>query len=222
MISRLSAHGGRAFTVLMSALTSLAVVACSDSTSPAAATPAAITAVSGTGQTGAVGSTLASPVVFEVTTASDAPVSGVTVSFAVTAGSATVSPTTAVTGANGTASAQITLGPTAGSVEVSATVSSALVAKVSATATAVVSSDCTTSSTSLTLGQVVTGLSGSSVCVSGGTAGADFALVPFNTALTSASRTPVQFQATGVTASAVASLTPASSFDLLGGASLES
>ena len=80
--------------VLMSAAMSM-LGACSDSTGPSAASAAAIAAVSGTGQSGTVGTTLSSPVVFEVTTAGDAPVSGVTVSFAVTSGTATVTPQTA-------------------------------------------------------------------------------------------------------------------------------
>ena len=86
------------------------LAACSDSTSPTTPTAAAIAAVSGSGQTGALNATLASPIVFEVTSASDAPVAGVTVAFTVTAGTATLSPTTAVTDANGTASTQLTLG----------------------------------------------------------------------------------------------------------------
>src|SRR4051812_10756632 len=92
MISRLTAARGR--TLLCMLVTTVAA-ACGDSTSPTA-TAAAIAALSGSGQTGAVGSTLASPIIFGVTTASAAPVSGVTVSFTVTSGTATVSPTTAV------------------------------------------------------------------------------------------------------------------------------
>ena len=62
-------------TIVCTLLT-MFVGACSDSTSPSAPTPAAIAAVSGSGQTGIVGAMLASPIVFEVTSTSDAPVSG--------------------------------------------------------------------------------------------------------------------------------------------------
>src|SRR6187402_1857575 len=224
MISRCTALCGRTFVgVLMSAAMAL-LGACSDSTGPSTAPPASIAAVSGAGQSGTVGTVLSSPVVFEVTTATDAPVSGVTVSFAVTSGSATVMPTTAVTDANGTASTQVTLGATAGSVEITATVQSAsLSARVNATATQIVSADCTISSTTLTLGQAITGIGGSSLCVAGGSTGGDFALVPFNGTLNGSSRASLSFQAIGIGATAVASLTPTTgAFNLLGGLSATS
>jgi hypothetical protein len=183
--------------------------ACSDSTSPSGARPAAIAAVSGSGQTGAVGTMLASPIVFEVTNTSNAPVSGVTVTFTVTSGSGTLTPATAVTDANGTASTQLTLGSTAGAVEVTATAQSGtLIARAAATATQVASSDCTSSATTLSLGQVLTGLTGASLCVAGGSAGGEFALVPFNTSLDGSAGTSLTVQASGVSATAVASLTP--------------
>src|SRR5215203_1704193 len=117
MISRLIAHRGRAFVGVLASMTASVLAGCSDSTSPSI-TPAAIAAVSGARQSGTVGTMLSLPVVFEVTTVSDAPASGVAVAFTVTTGTATVSPTTAVTDANGTASTQVTLGATAGSVEI--------------------------------------------------------------------------------------------------------
>src|SRR5262249_25896848 len=150
----------------------------SDSTSPSSPTPAAIAAVSGSGQIGSVGTTLSSPLVFAVTSASDAPVSGVTVTFTVTSGSATGSPGTAITDAAGMASVQLSLGNTAGVVEVTATArGGTLAARATATATQVGSTDCSSAATSLTLGQVVTGLSGASLCIAGGTSGGEFALV---------------------------------------------
>jgi hypothetical protein len=197
------------------------VAACSDYSSSPSTNPAAIAVVSGSGQSASVGTTLTSPIVFEVTTASDAPVSGVTVLFAVTSGSATLAPTTAVTDVNGIASTQVTLGATAGSIEVTATVQG-LSARASATATQLASTDCTTSGTTLTLGQVVTGVSGSSLCVAGGTSGGDFALVPFNSTLSGSSTASLSFQATNIGATAVASLTPSNrSFSLLAGAPLQ-
>ena len=130
-------------TILCTLVTTFAA-ACSDYTSPNAPTPAVIANVSGSGQTGIVGAMLASPIVFEVTSTSDAPVSGVTVTFAVTSGTGTVAPTTAVTDANGTASTQLTLGNTTGAVEVTATAQGGtLVARATAMATQVASGDCT-------------------------------------------------------------------------------
>ena len=213
----------------MSAMHALAITcvgvlaACSDSTSPATRTAAAIAAVSGGGQTGALNATLTSPIVFEVTTAADAPVVGVTVAFSITAGSGTLSPTTAVTDANGTVSTRLTLGGAAGAVEVTATVqSTAIVARATATATQIASTDCSSTSTALTLGQVLTGLGGTSLCISGGTAGGEFALVPFNQSLTESSAV-LSMQASGVGATAVASLTPTvGSFNLLAGTSVPS
>ena len=206
------------------AITCVGVLAsCSDSTSPATPTAAAIAAVSGSGQTGALNATLTSPIVFEVTTAADAPVVGVTVAFSITAGSGTLSPTTAVTDANGAVSTQLTLGGAAGAVEVTATVqSTAIVARATATATQIASTDCSSTSTALTLGQVLTGLGGTSLCISGGTAGGEFALVPFNQSLTESSAV-LSMQASGVGATAVASLTPTvGSFNLLAGTSVPS
>ena len=199
------------------------LAACSDSTSPPTPTAAAIAAVSGSGQTGALNATLTSPIVFEVTTAADAPVVGVTVAFSITAGSGTLSPTTAVTDASGTVSTQLTLGGAAGAVEVTATVqSTAIVARATATATQIASTDCSSTSTALTLGQVLTGLGGTSLCISGGTAGGEFALVPFNQSLTESSAV-LSMQASGVGATAVASLTPTvGSFNLLAGTSVPS
>jgi hypothetical protein len=209
MRSRIAAARGRTISCTLVTLVAALAAACSDSTSPSGARPAAIAAVSGSGQTGAVGTMLASPIVFEVTNTSNAPVSGVTVTFTVTSGSGTLTPATAVTDANGTASTQLTLGSTAGAVEVTATAQSGtLIARAAATATQVASSDCTSSATTLSLGQVLTGLTGASLCVAGGSAGGEFALVPFNTSLDGSAGTSLTVQASGVSATAVASLTP--------------
>jgi hypothetical protein len=196
------------------------LAACGDSTSPASRSPASIAAVSGFGQSGVVGTTLTSPLVFEVTSATDAAVAGVQVTFAVTTGSATVSPLTATTDANGTASTQLTLGSTVGLVEVTATAQGgALSARIAATATQTASTEC---STTLTLGQVLTGVGGTSLCVSGGSSGGDFALVPFNASLDGSSSASLSVQAIGIGATVVSSLTPSvGTFDLLAGTSLE-
>lgn len=65
---------------------------------------------SGDNQSGTVGTTLSDPLVVRVTDSNGNPQSGVTVNFAVSHCSASVSPTSGVTGANGQASTQLTLG----------------------------------------------------------------------------------------------------------------
>lgn len=69
--------------------------------------------VSGNQQTGAPGATLANPLIVEVQDSSGNPVSGQTVNFAASPG-ATISPASAITGANGQASAQMRMPANAG------------------------------------------------------------------------------------------------------------
>ncbi|MBW4612840.1 MAG: DUF4082 domain-containing protein [Desmonostoc vinosum HA7617-LM4] len=69
-----------------------------------------ITKVSGDNQTGTSGTTLSNPLVVRVRGSGGSPQSGVTVNFAVTNGSGTVSPTSAVTNASGQASTTLTIG----------------------------------------------------------------------------------------------------------------
>ncbi len=73
----------------------------------------ALQVVSGGGQTGPAGSTLATPVVARVVASDGIGVGGVTVSFAASGGG-TVTPATAVSDASGNVSAQWKLGPAAG------------------------------------------------------------------------------------------------------------
>ena len=76
---------------------------------------------SGNNQTGQVGWTLPNPLQVVVDGSAGVPVPGVSVNFAVTSGSATVA-ASAVTDSTGTATVQLTLGATAGSVVVMASV----------------------------------------------------------------------------------------------------
>jgi uncharacterized protein (TIGR03437 family) len=85
-----------------------------------APTPARVNVVTGFNGTGTVSTVLATPFTVEVVDAAGAPVSGVTVGFR--AASATVSPASATTNAQGRASTTVTLGATAGSGSVTATV----------------------------------------------------------------------------------------------------
>ena len=84
-----------------------------------------VSKVSGDSQTGLPGGALANPLVIQVNDANNAPQAGVNVTFTVTSGGGTVSPVSIVTGANGRASANLTLGATAGVNTVSATVAGA-------------------------------------------------------------------------------------------------
>ena len=88
-----------------------------------------------------------------------------------------------------------------------------------ATATQVADADCSTV-TSLSPGQVITGLGATSLCIAGGTSGGEFALVPFNTSLDGSAGSSFTVQANGVSATAVASLIPnKGTFNVLAGAS---
>jgi hypothetical protein len=89
-----------------------------------------------------------------------------------------------------------------------------------ATATQVANHDCPSGVTSLSPGQVLTGLGATSLCIAGGASGGEFALVPFNTSLDGTAGTSFTAQASGVTAPAVASLIPTEgTFNVLAGAS---
>ena len=84
--------------------------------------PDAIVAVSGNNQSGKPGAKLANPFVVEVIDEDDDPVSGVSVTFAVTAGGGTLSTTNATTNANGRAQTTLTLGKAIGDNTVAARV----------------------------------------------------------------------------------------------------
>jgi len=104
--------------------------------------PALLSVVSGNEQAATAGTMLANPLVVKLTDEYSNPVPGVTVSFAVTAGSGTLSPTTSTTAANGQAQANLQLGTTAGTVTVRASVSGVsapVVFTVTATAASAVS-----------------------------------------------------------------------------------
>lgn len=63
------------------------------------------------------------------------------------------------------------------------------------------SSTCTaTTATTFTVGQVMTGLTGSSLCLAGGSSDADFALIAFNASSVPTGTASLTLQATGVTA----------------------
>ena len=89
--------------------------------------PTTLTKISGDTQTGNPGATLANPFVVEVKDGASTakPFAGVPVTFAVTAGGGTLSATSATTDANGRAQTKLTLGSTAGTNTVTASVTHA-------------------------------------------------------------------------------------------------
>ena len=96
--------------------------------------PFALEILSGAGQQGAPGATLSQPLVVEVYDRHGNPVPGATVTFAVTAGGATLSKTTATTDANGRAATMLTLGPQPGTNSVVATIADLKPVTITATA----------------------------------------------------------------------------------------
>jgi VCBS repeat-containing protein len=84
--------------------------------------PAAITKVSGDSQSAPAGVALGQPIVVRVADALNRPVEGQVVTFTVGAGGGQITPATATTGPDGTASAAWTLGGAAGQQQVRATV----------------------------------------------------------------------------------------------------
>ena len=84
--------------------------------------PTTLSIVSGENQNGLTGEALANPFVVEVRDQYDAPIAGVTVTFAVSEGGGALSATTATTDANGRAESTLTLGSDPGTTSVEASV----------------------------------------------------------------------------------------------------
>ena len=80
-------------------------------------TPTELQKISGDGQTGPAGATLAAPLVVQVNDAGGSPVQGRTVTFAVTDGDGSTGAGTAVTGSDGRASTTFTTGSVAGAAQ---------------------------------------------------------------------------------------------------------
>ncbi len=109
----------------------------------ALATPGPVSAlvrVSGDSQTAGRGTALAAPLVVRAVDRFANPVPGVTVAWAVATGGGSITPPSSLTGAQGTATAQWTLGAAAGAQTVTASVGGAVTATFSATATVPVAS----------------------------------------------------------------------------------
>jgi uncharacterized protein (TIGR03437 family) len=99
--------------------------------------PAKVQITGGDAQAASVGSKLQQPLRVKVTASAGYGALGVKVNFAITSGGGTLDATTATTEADGTALATLTLGNTAGPVQVTATVPGLPAVSFSATATAV-------------------------------------------------------------------------------------
>ncbi len=179
----------------------------------------AIDIVSGNGQSQLIGSPLTSPLVVRVT-ASGTAVKGATVAFAVTAGSATVTPTSMATDATGQAKAQVTLGSSPGQVTITASVSgTSLTATFVETAGAsTITAACQSGTpTTLTAGEVRPAVAGTGICLGGGGTGADFALVAFYANTDSSAVAQVGVTARGAIGVVLASKTPSFDATQLGG-----
>src|SRR5262249_27087457 len=99
------------------------------------AKPTAIALVSGNAQTARIKTAVSSAVVLRVTNGLNAPLSGIPVSFSVTAGSGTLAGSSAVSGSDGTVTLPAwTLGSGAGANTVTATVAGIPAASINATA----------------------------------------------------------------------------------------
>jgi hypothetical protein len=163
------------------------VAACSNhSSEPVTTKPnhtIVMTSQSGNGQTGLVNTMLSAPLVVSIIQSDDTPISGTPVTFAVTSGSATVSPTTTTTDANGQAKTLVTFGATPGVVRITATATalSQSTTFVVAAGTGAISSACASGGGQIpAVGGVVTDITATGICLSGGTGGAEYALVAFN------------------------------------------
>jgi hypothetical protein len=208
--------------------TALAVfaAACGGSTEPGAGAGASqIQIVSGNGQVQLVGQTLPSPLVVKVVNSSGTAIPGATVIFSVASGSATVSPTTATTDASGQAKTQVTLGSSPGNVQINAAVSgsSLVVAFVVTAGTSSSAKSCTgTTPVAMAVGQVNTSASGTGICLSGGTTGADFAIIAFHANPDSSAIASVNVTSANAVALATADMTPSLNVLTAGGASTRS
>jgi hypothetical protein len=122
-------------------------------------TPAALAQVSGDAQSGQVRTVLAAPLVVQVNGATGLGIAGVTVAFAITAGSATLSSQTAVTNSSGQAQVGVTLGNAAGMVNIVAS-AAGVAAQVVFSATATPGSP---ASLTIVSGNTQTGMAGSAL-----------------------------------------------------------
>jgi Protein of unknown function (DUF3500)/Bacterial Ig-like domain (group 1) len=122
-MNRRSIRSTRSLAVVALALVaSLAACGGDGTTGASANTPAVVAATAGTGQTLVAGTAATTPFTVQVVNADGTAVSGVVVTWTVTAGGGSLSATTSTTDANGNATTTYTAGSAAGTATVTATV----------------------------------------------------------------------------------------------------
>jgi hypothetical protein len=189
----------------------LVTAACKSGTEPQGARLKSLAPVGGDNQTGFVGSALTNPLIVEAKLSDGKAAVGVTVTFKVVSGAASVSPTSAVTDAAGRAQTRVTLGSAPGVVQIEATVEGTSVTTtfILASGASTVTQACQAGTPTLpaSLG-VMTNISGTGICLSGGTSGADYALIPFHGSQVANARTSFTVIGRGVIPLTSASLGP--------------
>lgn len=113
----------------------VALAACGETTANVALGASRVSAINATGLTGVAGSALSTPIEVRVLASDDQPLAGATVTFNVTAGGGSVSPGSAVSNADGVARTTWTLGRTAGTNTLTASIGGATTS-INATGTA--------------------------------------------------------------------------------------
>lgn len=211
---------------LLTMTAAIVATACGTGTSEpkGAAAASNIQVVSGNGQVGLVGQSLSSPLIVKVTSSNGNPLSGVTVTFAVVSGAASVSPGTTTTDATGQAKTNVTLGSTPGNVQINATVNgttlvAAFVVTIGSSNTTLA---CATNPNAQTpaVGDVLPGLGGSGICLGGGTGGADYALIAFYANQDNTASTSLQVSSQNAIALTTADVAPAYDIIASGAAAL--
>jgi hypothetical protein len=180
-------------------------------TEPVGSRIRSLTPVGGDNQTGFVSTSLSSPLVVEAKGTDGKPLPGVTITFRVSSGTATVDPASAVTDATGRAQTRLTFGATPGVVEVQASVEGTSIVTTFTLASGVATTTiaCQTGSPTLpAVRDVTTGLTGTGICLSGGPTGADYALIPFHASTVPTSRASFVVIGRGVLPLNSASLAP--------------
>jgi hypothetical protein len=183
----------------VSAIAALATfVACSNGDGPARP-EAANLSVTGNGLSGVLGSSVA--ISARITSEDHLPVPSAGVTFHVESGSATIAPANVETDANGNASTTLTFGPDAGEVTVSVSVDgTSLTQTIFVTGIGPIVNCNSSNALTLSVGQVMTPMTGQQACVSGGTSGAEFAVIPFNSNTVYSAIGSINFTSTGANA----------------------
>ncbi len=151
-------RSGRQWIALVPVFAAMIIASCGKNSSTTGPRIAVLALVSGSGQSGPTGTTLSLPLVVRAEDQGGQPVSGVTISWEVSAGGGSVSPSQSVSGADGLASATLHLGNSVGPNTVSASLNGASPVVFSATATSAPTAKLTASSGDAQTGVVATAL----------------------------------------------------------------